>query len=71
MEIQYLTAICFTFDNKPMKYRSIRNRPRQVKLFEEYCGLQEIMYINYYCKETRKFHKRKYRQPGGSFESKI
>lgn len=68
---KFFTAICFDFNNKPYKYRNIKNSPRTVASFEKYCSGIEICYINYYNKENRQFVCRKYRQPGGLFTENI
>ena len=70
MEIKNFTAICFDFNNKPYKYRNIKNSYRSVASFERFCAKQQICYINYYNKDNRQFYCRKYRQPGGMFEVK-
>ena len=64
---KYITAICFDFNDKPYKYRNIRNTARCREAFEKFCSIKEICYINYYSKDTRKFMVRLYRQPGGNF----
>lgn len=66
----YLTAICFDFQNKAYKYRNIKNNDRQKTAFEKYCASKEIAYINYYGKESRKFLYRVNRLTGGIFKPK-
>jgi hypothetical protein len=67
---KYFTAICFDFNEKPYKYRNIKNSARTVLSFEKYCAGKQIMYINYYDKASRQFVCRKYRQTGGTFAIK-
>jgi hypothetical protein len=50
-----ITAIAFNKENKAYKYRRIINRLGTVEKFENFLRSKNIVYVNYYDKETRKF----------------
>ena len=54
-----LTAICFNQDNKAFKYRRIINRLGSIENFENFLRSKNIIYVNYYDKETKKFIKQR------------
>lgn len=54
-----LTAICFDKNNKAYKYRRIINRLGSVDNFEKFLRTKNIIYVNYYDKESKKFIRQK------------
>jgi len=50
-----LTAICFDSNNKAFKYRRIINKLGSVENFEKFLRTKNIIYVNYYDLQTKKF----------------
>ena len=53
------TAIGFDATGKAFKYRRILNRERNLKNFESFARTKNIIYVNYYDRETKNFVMRK------------
>jgi hypothetical protein len=54
----YYTAICIDNIGKAYKYRNIKKS--NFDNFEKFVGAKNIIYINYYEKQSKKFSHRKY-----------
>ncbi len=56
MSANYLNAICFDSAGKAYKFHNIKNTQFRRKKFEQFAKQKyAVIYVNWYCRNTRKF----------------